>query len=352
MRRRRTAVVFKNLLGDGAACRVCDVSQLPLSAISALFLQAIVLTPKSRRGRGWYDACSSLHWGLGGFGGIAMHIVVCIKQVPDSAQIRVHPVTNTIMRQGVPTIINPYDLFALEAGLELRDKFGGEVTVLTMGPPSAEESLRKALTFGADRAVLLTDRFFAGADTLATTYALATAIRKIGETYGAPDIIFTGKQTIDGDTAQVGPGIAKRLGLLQLTYVAKIGTLDLAARTIEAERRSEGGVQVLRTRLPCLISMLEATNEIRRGAMVDALRAARATIVKWSAQDAGVEDIAKCGLRGSPTIVKRVFAPPPRAEKAALIDFEGRPPAEALIDDIFKRQPKLEAELVVLARGF
>jgi electron transfer flavoprotein beta subunit len=281
-----------------------------------------------------------------------MHIVVCIKQVPDSAQIRVHPVTNTIMRQGVPTIINPYDLFALEAALELRDKFGGEVTVLTMGPPSAEDSLRKALTFGADRAVLLTDRFFAGADTLATSYALATAIRKIGETYGAPDIILTGKQTIDGDTAQVGPGIAKRLGLLQLTYVAKISTLDLAARTIEAERRSEGGVQMLRTNLPCLISMLEATNEIRRGAMVDALRAARATVVKWSAQDAGVEDISKCGLRGSPTIVKRVFAPAPRAEKAVLIDFGSRPPAEALIEDIFKRQPKLEAELVALARGY
>ena len=239
-----------------------------------------------------------------------MHIVVCIKQVPDSAQIRVHPVTNTIMRQGVPTIINPYDLFALEEALRLRDKFGGEVTVLTMGPPSAEDSLRKALTFGADRAVLLTDRFFAGADTLATTYALATAIRKIGETYGAPDIVFTGKQTIDGDTAQVGPGIAKRLGLLQLTYVAQDRRRSIStARTIEVERRAEGGVQVLRTRLPCLITMLEGTNEMRRGSMIDALRAARATIVKWSAQDAGIEDIAKCGLRGSPTMVKRVFAP-------------------------------------------
>ena len=108
-----------------------------------------------------------------------MHIVICMKQVPDSAQIRVHPVTNTIMRQGVPTIINPYDLFAIEEALRLRDQFGGEVTVLTMGPPSAEDSLRKALTFGVDRAVLLTDRFFAGADTLATTYALATAIGKI-----------------------------------------------------------------------------------------------------------------------------------------------------------------------------
>ncbi|MGJ5178353.1 electron transfer flavoprotein subunit beta/FixA family protein [Bradyrhizobium oligotrophicum] len=281
-----------------------------------------------------------------------MHIVVCIKQVPDSAQIRVHPVTNTIMRQGVPTIINPYDLFALEAALQLRDKFGGEVTVLTMGPPSAEDSLRRALTYGADRAVLLTDRFFAGADTLATTYALATAIRKISETFGAPDIVFTGKQTIDGDTAQVGPGIAKRLGLLQLTYVAKINEVDPVARTIEAERRSEGGVQVLKTRLPCLVTMLEATNEIRRGAMADALRAARAQIVTWSAKEAGVDDISKCGLKGSPTIVKRVFAPSARAEKATFVDFSARPPAEALIEELFKRQPKLEAELITSAHGF
>jgi electron transfer flavoprotein beta subunit len=281
-----------------------------------------------------------------------MHIVVCIKQVPDSAQIRVHPVTNTIMRQGVPTIINPYDLFALEAALQLRDKLGGEVTVLTMGPPSAEDSLRKALTFGADRAVLLTDRFFAGADTLATSYAVATAIRKIGQTFGEPDIVFTGKQTIDGDTAQVGPGVAKRLNLLQLTYVAKICEVDLAARTIEAERRSEGGVQVLKTRLPCLITMLEATNEIRRGAMKDALRAARAQIVIWSAKDAGVEDISKCGLKGSPTIVKRVFAPTARADKAVFVDFSSRPPAEALIDELFTRHPKLEAELVNSAHGY
>ena len=165
-----------------------------------------------------------------------MHIVVCIKQVPDSAQIRVHPVTNTIMRQGVPTIINPYDLFSLEEAMRWRDKLGGEVTVLSMGPPSASDSLRKALTYGADRAVLLTDRFFAGSDTLATSYALSAALAKIGETFGAPDIVFTGKQTIDGDTAQVGPGIAKRLDLKQLTYVSRIVDVDLTSRSIVAER--------------------------------------------------------------------------------------------------------------------
>ncbi|MFG1361300.1 electron transfer flavoprotein subunit beta/FixA family protein [Xanthobacter pseudotagetidis] len=282
-----------------------------------------------------------------------MHIVVCIKQVPDSAQIRVHPVTNTIMRQGVPTIINPYDLFALEEALRLRDTFGGEVTVLTMGPPSAEDSLRKALTFGADRAVLLTDRFFAGSDTLATSFALATAITKVGETWGTPDIVFTGKQTIDGDTAQVGPGIAKRLGLIQVTYVAKVAALDPEGRTITLERRAEGGTQVLQSSLPCLIAMLEGTNEVRRGTMADALRAARAEIVKWNAKDAGVEDLGKCGLKGSPTIVKRVFAPSARSEKAKLIEApEGGSLADALIAEVFTRQPALEADLAALARGF
>jgi electron transfer flavoprotein beta subunit len=282
-----------------------------------------------------------------------MHIVVCIKQVPDSAQIRVHPVTNTIMRQGVPTIINPYDLFALEEALRLRDRFGGAVTVLTMGPPSAEDSLRKALTFGADRAVLLTDRFFAGSDTLATSFALATAITRVGETWGAPDIVFTGKQTIDGDTAQVGPGIAKRLGLIQVTYVAKVAELDPEGRTITLERRAEGGTQVLKSQLPCLIAMLEGTNEVRRGTMADALSAARAEIVKWNAKDAGVEDLGKCGLKGSPTIVKRVFAPAARSEKAKVIEApEGGSLADALIADVFARQPHLEADLTALARGF
>ncbi|ODR95078.1 nitrogen fixation protein FixA [Methyloceanibacter stevinii] len=281
-----------------------------------------------------------------------MHIVVCIKQVPDSAQIRVHPVTNTIMRQGVPTIINPYDLFAVEEALRLRDTHGGEVTVLTMGPPSAEDSLRRVLSFGVDRAVLLTDRFFAGSDTLATTYALATAIKKIGETFGAPDIVFTGKQTIDGDTAQVGPGIAKRLDLRQLTYISKIDSVDTDAKEIVVERRSEAGVQVLKSQLPVLVAMLEGTNDLRRGTLEEAIAAARAEVVRWSAADAGIEDMQKCGLRGSPTIVKKVFAPSARSEKAAFIETEDQVPAEALIDEIFKRQPALEDDLAALASGY
>lgn len=282
-----------------------------------------------------------------------MKILVCIKQVPDSAQIRVHPVTNTIMRQGVPTIINPYDLFSLEEALRLRDKLGGEVTVLTMGPPMAADSLRKALAIGADRAVLLTDRFFAGSDTLATTYALAHAIRKIDATFGPQDIVFAGKQTIDGDTAQVGPGVAKRLGLLQLTYVSKIADCDPEKRELTVERRSEGGVHVLQTSLPCLITMLEGSNEVRRGALEDSLRAARAEVITWSAKDAGIEDVTKCGLKGSPTIVKKVFAPAPRSERAAFVEPEknATDSAEALIAAIFARHPALEADMTKLASG-
>jgi len=283
-----------------------------------------------------------------------MHIVVCIKQVPDSAQIRVHPITNTIMRQGVPSIINPYDLFALEEALRLRDKVGGKVTVLSMGPPMAEDSLRKALAYGADRAVLLTDRHFAGSDTLATTYALACAIRKIGETWGLPNLVFTGKQTIDGDTAQVGPGIAKRLNLNQLTYVARIASFDLKAGAITVERRAEGGVQVLATRLPVLITMLEDSNEIRRGTMADALSAARAEIVKWTAEDAGIPDLSHCGLRGSPTVVKKVFAPPARAEKAHQVPVTDRTWDEMagdVIQAIFSRRPGIETDLIQRAEG-
>lgn len=208
-----------------------------------------------------------------------MHIVVCIKQVPDSAQIRVHPVTNTIMRQGVPAIINPYDLFSLEEALRLKDRFGGRLTALCMGPPQAEDALRKCISFGADDAILITDRAFAGADTLATSYALAAAIQKI-TTQQTVDMVFTGKQTIDGDTAQVGPGIATRLGFQLLTYVSRIVETDLNKRSIVVERRAEGGVQVLQTTLPCLITMLENTNELRFATLPAMIHAAAVPIRK------------------------------------------------------------------------
>ena len=278
----------------------------------------------------------------------AMHIVVCIKQVPDSAQIRVHPVTNTIMRQGVPAIVNPYDLFALEEALRLKDRFGGRVTVLCMGPPQAEEALRKCIAFGATDAILVTDRAFAGADTLATSYALAAAIRKIGQEQ-AVDLVFTGKQTIDGDTAQVGPGVAKRLGLSLLTYVSRIVEVDLDARRLKVERRAEGGVQLLDTTLPSLITMLEGTNEMRFASLDDMLRAGRFAVRKWNKDDAGIEDVSKIGLKGSPTVVSKVFGPTPRSEKADLqvvADSNVQDVCLNLLQKIFTTHPTLEEETV------
>ena len=277
-----------------------------------------------------------------------MHIVVCIKQVPDSAQIRVHPVTNTIMRQGVPAIVNPYDLFALEEALRLKDQFGARVTMLCMGPPQAEEALRKCISFGASDAILVTDRAFAGADTLATSYALAAAIRRIGQEQ-AVDLIFTGKQTIDGDTAQVGPGIAKRLGLNLLTYVSKVVEVDLDGRTLKVERRAEGGVQLLQTTLPSLITMLEGTNEMRFASLDDMLHAGRHAVRKWNKDDAGIEDVAKIGLKGSPTVVSKVFGPKPRSHKADVQVVADSTPNDVvltLLGKLFTTHPQLEEELV------
>ena len=281
-----------------------------------------------------------------------MHSVVCIKQVPDSAQIRVHPVTNTIMRQGVPAIINPYDLFALEEALRLKDKFGGTVTVITMGPPMAEVSLRKCLSFGADEAILVSDRAFAGADTLATSCALASAIGKIRKNMQV-DLIFTGKQTIDGDTAQVGPGIAKRLDYQLLTYVSAIRSIDHEKREIVVERRAEGGVQVLKTTLPCLITMLEGTNEMRYGDMDDMFRAARHPLKQWDRIAAGIEDPNMVGLKGSPTVVGKVFAPKPRTERAQIVETVDNDPKNlvaTLLAKVFTQHPKLEQEIARLSK--
>jgi electron transfer flavoprotein beta subunit len=276
-----------------------------------------------------------------------MHSVVCIKQVPDSSQIRVHPVTNTIMRQGVPAIINPYDLFALEAALKLKDRYGGRVTALCMGPPQAEAALRKAISFGADEAILVTDRAFAGSDTLATSFALASAIRQIQRDM-AVDIVFTGKQTIDGDTAQVGPGIAKRLDLQLLTYVAAIDEVDLEQGEIVVQRRAEGGVQLLKTRLPALVTVLEGINEMRFATLDDMFRAARYPLKVWNREQAGIEDVARIGLKGSPTVVAKVFAPQARRERAELIETHSGAPgdlAATLLAKLFTRFPQVQAQV-------
>jgi electron transfer flavoprotein beta subunit len=252
----------------------------------------------------------------------------------------------------VPAIVNPYDLFALEEALRLKDQFGGHVTALCMGPPQAEESLRKCISFGATDAVLVTDRAFAGADTLATSYALAAAIRKIGQEQ-AVDLVFTGKQTIDGDTAQVGPGIAKRLGMNLLTYVSKIVEVDLDGRTLTVERRAEGGVQVLQTTLPSLITMLEGTNQMRFATLEDMLRAGRFPVRRWNKEDAEIEDVSQDrpeGLAHRGEQGLRPHAAP--AEKADLQVLADSTPQRCFAEPaakMFTTHPQLEEELVANA---
>jgi electron transfer flavoprotein beta subunit len=244
-----------------------------------------------------------------------LKIVVCIKQVPETQDVRLDPETFTIRREGVKSIINPFDLYAVEEGLRIKEARGGTVTLLTMGPPQAEEALREALGYGADGAVLVSDRAFAGADTWATALTLARAIDKLG---GA-DLIFTGKQAIDGDTAQVGPMLAT---ILNLPYVAWARKLTFAGdRTLEVERLLDHGYDAVAVELPALISVVKEINEPRVPSFKAKLKAKKAAIPVWGLQDLGLPP-EEAGLAGSFTQVVRVFPPPPRGKSEV---WEGQP---------------------------
>lgn len=239
-----------------------------------------------------------------------MNIVVCIKQVPDTAEVRINPETNTLIRDGVPSIINPYDLHAVEAGLQIREKTGATVTVMTMGPPQAETALRDAIAMGADSGVLLTDRAFAGSDTWATAYALAKAIKHLGG-----DIVLCGKQAIDGDTAQVGPEIAEFLGIPHVAYVRKIN--DLTDGRIVVERLMDDGFDVVESTLPVLLTVVRELNVPRLPSLKGKMAAKKAEIRKLSAADIGAEE-ENLGLKGSPTQVRNIFAPEARKDRKML----------------------------------
>jgi electron transfer flavoprotein beta subunit len=244
-----------------------------------------------------------------------LKIIVCIKQVPDTAEVRIDRETNTLIREGVPSIINPFDLNAVEEGLLLRERFGGTVTVISMGPPQVEIALREALSLGVDRAVLLCDRAFAGADTLATSYTLSAGIKKIGSF----DLILCGKQAIDGDTAQVGPEIAEWLDIPHLTYVRSIDEVfpaecqvslgrDATQATITATRQVEGGYEQVSASLPALLTVVRELNEPRLPSYRASLRARTEGITIWGKTDLNV-DPERIGSAGSPTRVSRVFVP-------------------------------------------
>ncbi|HBV85706.1 electron transfer flavoprotein subunit beta/FixA family protein [Desulfosporosinus sp.] len=238
-----------------------------------------------------------------------MNFVVCLKQVPDTSEVRIDPVTNTLMREGVPSIINPYDAHGLEEAIRLKEKMGGKVTIVSMGPPQAKEALKKAMTYGADRAILLSDRAFGGSDSLATAYILSMALQKIHETEPI-DLVFAGKEAIDGDTAQTGPGIAQRLGFPQLTYAIKVR--ELTDTTVTVERKTESGRQIVQAQLPALLTVEKELNDLRYASLPNMMKAAAYEPEVWDAKTLPF-DVKQMGLKGSPTSVSRIFAPPGRS---------------------------------------
>jgi len=233
-----------------------------------------------------------------------MDIIVCIKQVPDTTEVKINPETNTLVREGVPSIINPFDENAIEAALQLREKHGGKVTVITMGPPQAAEALRMAIAMGADDAILISDRAFAGSDTWATSYTLAQTIKKLGKF----DLILCGKQAIDGDTAQVGPGIAEWLGIPQVTFAVK---LEINGQKARVERLLEEVNELVECPLPAVITVVKQMNEPRLPSLKGLMRAKKMEIKTFTAADIEA-DTKNIGLNGSPTSVVKIFSPPPR----------------------------------------
>ena len=240
-----------------------------------------------------------------------MNIIVCIKQVPDTAQVKIDPQTGNLIRAGVPSILNPYDHYALEKALAIKERIGAKVTVLSMGPEQAIAVLRLALALGADEGILLSDRAFAGSDTWATAYALASAVKKIGQY----DLILCGQMAIDGDTAQTGPEMAYHLNVAQITFCE---SADSDGQRVIVKKLIESGHQIMEADLPALVTMtMPADYAPKYPSFLAAHKAQEKPVAVWTAADIGI-DLHKVGLEGSPTRVSRIF-PPAGREKGEMI---------------------------------
>ncbi|QJW46419.1 electron transfer flavoprotein subunit beta/FixA family protein [bacterium BFN5] len=255
-----------------------------------------------------------------------MEILVCVKQVPDTTEVKIDPKTNTLIRQGVHSIVNPFDKHAVEAAIQLKEKHGGKVTVLSMGPPQAKAALKECLAMGADEAVLMSDRAFGGADTLATSYTLAAGIRRLGKY----DVIFCGKQAIDGDTAQVGPEIAEYLDIPQITYVTKV---EINADTVRAEREHEEGYEIIETQIPVLLTVVKSINKPRLPTVKGTMKANRQDIPVLTVDDVEF-DPGRLGIKGSPTQVRRIFTPHQRMQGAVIQADSARESVAILIQKL------------------
>ncbi len=265
-----------------------------------------------------------------------MKLVVCVKQVPDTTQVKVDPTTGTLIREGVPFIMNPFDTHALEESLRLKERYGLKTAVISMGPPNTEVTLRKALALGADEAILLSDRAFGGADTLATSLVLAEAIKKLHQKEEVI-MVLCGRQTIDGDTAQVGPGIATRLGFSQLTLVDRIENVDLHARKVRVRRRLEGRHEIVEAPLPALLAVVREINRPRYPTVPMRLMAEEARVTLWDNRVMGLNE-ETIGLKGSATQVRKIFSPE-RTKGEILGDGANNPQqaARLLVDKLLEK---------------
>ena len=261
-----------------------------------------------------------------------MKIVVCAKQVPDTTEVKLDPKTNTLIRDGVPSIINPDDKAGIEAALQLKEKVGGTVTVISMGPPQADAALREALAMGCDEAILVTDRAFGGADTWATSSTIAAALKKIDY-----DIIITGRQAIDGDTAQVGPQIAEHLGIPQVSYAEEI--VDAAEGKVVVKRQFEDRYHVIEVKTPCLITALVELATPRYMTVHGIFDAYREKEVKvWTLEELkDTVDMANIGLKGSPTNVKQSFTKQAKGKGLYYKDLSAEEAVETIVAKLEER---------------
>lgn len=262
-----------------------------------------------------------------------MNIIVCIKQVPATNDVKINKDTNTLVRDEAQSVINPFDTYAVEEGVRLKEATGGKVTVISMGIPKVADILKECMAVGADEGILLSDRAFAGADTLATSAALAAGINKIGQY----DIIICGKQAIDGDTGQVGPGLAERLGIPHITCVRKIE--EIKEDYIRAQRMTDFGYEVIECSLPAVITVVKEINEPRLPSIKGMMKAKKAVIPVWTADDIGA-DKDKIGLRGSPTKVIKTFTPEININ-TEIIDGTPEEQAHKLVEKLLQLQIKV-----------
>lgn len=267
-----------------------------------------------------------------------MNVVVCIKQVPDTINVRIDRKTNNLVREGVPSIINPDDQRALEFAAQLKEKFDAKVYVITMGPPQAKEALKESISFGLDDSILLSDRAFAGADTLATTYTIFGGLKKLEEQIGNIDLLLFGKQAVDGDTGQVGPGVATRYGYPLGAYVVKVEEIDLDNKYMTIVRRLDRGYEKIKIKLPAVLTITDELNEPRYADLPNLIRSIKHEPKVWALKDLNLEP-KKCGFFGSPTRVVNTNIPP--ARKGGDIISKNEEPevaVEKLLNELLKKE--------------